>query len=642
MRLTLRTLLAWLDDTLQPAEVREIGKQVAESPYAQELADRIHRVARQRRLSVPSGSGPDGTDANLVASYLDNDLDPATVPDFEKKCLTTDVNLAEVACVHQILSLLGQKVKVPDEAKARMYQLVKGRETLTRANHQNGKRPLAPEPLTAPIPTWEISSEPKRGMAQQFGPAVACLVLIVLASFSAWKSLTTTDRAPVPAPVEVVSATKIQAAPAEQPVNEPTEETEAAKLAGGSKEGGADAAGELAANAAAATKAEPAAPKKPEAADLVPPGVTGITEPKNSILLLYSTEKREWERVTEKTKLNRSDRVLNLSPFRSTLTVGKQRVVLVGETEVNIVSKTPEGIPSVELVHGRLLLDSESQGHLNVLAGSRTIELELAPASVFSVEKWELPINGLPPAANPPFLLACIKGKVDVTLDKKKESIEAGTVAAVEPSGELKRLEDSTLPPWATLSEPSAEEAKVLADFYKLFHPGRPVLADLAAATEESDPAIKTLSIQGLKATGEISLLLPLVNKSGDREVRRNAIVAVRALLARGGDSAVRVKERLGEEFGDTMAADVEKLLRGYPAADTSNRDLLTRLVGWLSAEQESVGVRELAIDNLTRLTGRDDQGYDPDHPAGKGLEAWNQQLRSGELATPAIPRAAK
>ena len=47
MRLTLRTLLAWLDDTLQPAQVREIGSQVAGSPFAQELTDRIHRVTRQ-------------------------------------------------------------------------------------------------------------------------------------------------------------------------------------------------------------------------------------------------------------------------------------------------------------------------------------------------------------------------------------------------------------------------------------------------------------------------------------------------------------------------------------------------------------------------------------------------------------------
>ena len=65
-----------------------------------------------------------------MAGYLDNDLDPDAVAEFEKKCLTSDVNLAEVASVHQILSLLGQKVKVPDEARTRMYQLVKGREAI--------------------------------------------------------------------------------------------------------------------------------------------------------------------------------------------------------------------------------------------------------------------------------------------------------------------------------------------------------------------------------------------------------------------------------------------------------------------------------------------------------------------------------
>src|SRR5262249_40102784 len=82
MRLTLRTLLAWLDDTLQPTQVKEIGSQVAGSPFAQELTERIHRVTRQRRLAVPSSSGPDGVDPNIVASYLDNELDPEEVADY--------------------------------------------------------------------------------------------------------------------------------------------------------------------------------------------------------------------------------------------------------------------------------------------------------------------------------------------------------------------------------------------------------------------------------------------------------------------------------------------------------------------------------------------------------------------------------
>ena len=79
MRLTLRTLLAWLDDMLPNQEVREIGQQVSESSFARELVERIRRVTRQRRLSVPVDDGQEVNDANRVAEYLDNVLSPEQV-----------------------------------------------------------------------------------------------------------------------------------------------------------------------------------------------------------------------------------------------------------------------------------------------------------------------------------------------------------------------------------------------------------------------------------------------------------------------------------------------------------------------------------------------------------------------------------
>ena len=50
-----------------------------------------------------------------------------------------------------------------------------------------------------------------------------------------------------------------------------------------------------------------------------------------------------------------------------------------------------------------------------------------------------------------------------------------------------------------------------------------------------------------------------------------------------------------------------------------------------LSPEEGRLGVRELAIDTLKRLTGHDDQGYDPDHPEGKGFAAWKDLERQGQ-----------
>ena len=129
------------------------------------------------------------TDPNLVAGYVDNDLEPDQVAEYEKKCLTSDVNLAEVACVHQILSLLGQKVQVPAEAKARMYQLVRGRESIPPPR-SDGVNPRPKEPVTRPIQPWVAPEPPRRHWLERFGPIAGCLALIGILSWSAYQSLT--------------------------------------------------------------------------------------------------------------------------------------------------------------------------------------------------------------------------------------------------------------------------------------------------------------------------------------------------------------------------------------------------------------------------------------------------------------------
>jgi hypothetical protein len=126
-RLTLRTLLAYIDDTLGPAETRALGKKVAESDEAKTLVERIKRVTRRRGLATPVSTDPDDetADPNTVAEYLDNALDSATVKHVEETCLESDVHLAEVAACHQILTLvLTKPVRVPPHAHRRMYQLV--------------------------------------------------------------------------------------------------------------------------------------------------------------------------------------------------------------------------------------------------------------------------------------------------------------------------------------------------------------------------------------------------------------------------------------------------------------------------------------------------------------------------------------
>lgn len=133
MRLTLRTLLAYLDDTLPPEEARAIGERVARNDQAKELMEKIRRVTRRRGLSVPSTTGDSAVyaDPNLVAEYLSDALPPDKLADFETLCLESDVHLAEVAGCHQILTLLiSAPMRVPPTATRKMYSLVSGPESI--------------------------------------------------------------------------------------------------------------------------------------------------------------------------------------------------------------------------------------------------------------------------------------------------------------------------------------------------------------------------------------------------------------------------------------------------------------------------------------------------------------------------------
>ena len=147
LRLTLRTLLAYLDDTLEPAQAKDIGQKVAESEFAQETVERIKKVTRRRRLTVPPVEADDySLDPNTIAEYLDNVLPAEQVTELEQAALDQDVRLAEVAACHQILTLvLGEPAKVPPTARRRMYRLVSGPAALRY------RRPTAAAPPVAGV-----------------------------------------------------------------------------------------------------------------------------------------------------------------------------------------------------------------------------------------------------------------------------------------------------------------------------------------------------------------------------------------------------------------------------------------------------------------------------------------------------------
>ena len=631
MRLTLRTLLAWLDDTLEPSQVRDIGKQVAESPFAQELADRIHRVTRQRRLSVPSRSGPEATDPNIVASYLDNDLDADAVAEFEKKCLTSDVNLAEVASVHQILSLLGQKVQVPPEARNRMYQLVRGRETVATKPVET-RRPSAPQPLTQPIAPWIAPEPPKRTWMEQYGLALACALLIMVCIFTAWRSLIVPPATVVGIPPSAESVPSIVAERSQAPVIEISPEPESTKansaVGSGAPEKTTPPTETVAADTSKGAQASMEAKSKAVAA---PSGFSGMAEKSSGILLRYNTDKREWERLTEATPLNRSDRLLCLTPFRASITLGKIRITLVGETEVRILSGSTDAVPALELVQGRFVVRQPAADTLRVVFSNRSVSLGLTSDNTVALERIEPRMYGQPVMRTQPIAICAIQGDLNYTIDNKQDELKDADVVLID-AGQPRIVTPEKLPPWAVQLEPTPYEQQVGGQFLQMFHPGRPILAELVAAVEDERKEIKDMAVHAIKALGDLSLLMPLLSRDDDPAARRFTIDAIRSYMAAGVDAANRVRTQLDREFDDKLGASAQQMLIGYSPEDLAKGDVYQRLVSLMSPDQPKVGIRELALDSLRRITGRDDLGYDPDHPQGKGFDAWNDLLRRNEL----------
>ena len=125
MRLTLRTLLAYRDRVLKPTELEDMHARVQQSAMAGNLLKRIESLANRPTILAPPVEGKGlGADANSIAEYLDDALKGEKVPELERICLESDVQLAELAQCHQLLSsALSTTVDVPPALRERIVAL---------------------------------------------------------------------------------------------------------------------------------------------------------------------------------------------------------------------------------------------------------------------------------------------------------------------------------------------------------------------------------------------------------------------------------------------------------------------------------------------------------------------------------------
>ena len=183
MRLTLRTLLAFMDDILDPIERDQLTNKITQSDYAKGLMERVGQLMRNAHMSAPiPGASNQKIDANHVACYLDNTLAPEQVSSVEKICLESDLHLAETAACHQVLAqVLSETVEIPSETRKRIYELIPDAPEQKKDSRKSGVRDKA-----ILIPEMDIeedltfSSESGRGSWGWMLPTVCVVIMIVL------------------------------------------------------------------------------------------------------------------------------------------------------------------------------------------------------------------------------------------------------------------------------------------------------------------------------------------------------------------------------------------------------------------------------------------------------------------------------
>lgn len=443
MRLTLRTLLAYLDDVLEPGEAREIGQKIQDSPVAAALVSRIREVMRRRRLTAPDIDGPEqGVNPNIVAQYLDNSLTDDLVADMERVCLESDVQLAEVAACHQILTLvLGEPMDVSSLQRDRLLALCPGQPAsqldMTLAPPTRSLRPaeapvafstsngegfedrlpefLKPSPWPSRvipiaaaallIVVWiGMVVSDQQTMRGLFQPAVHGLETPVSGDPVAARDAASPEGQPPGnrvAPAEdasgkpAMTGTPETPAPAVPPRQSEPTEVGATKLAPVLPETAVPAVVEpkpMPPAAARPAAEEPAAPAVAPPSASPPLPVSYVSS--EGILLKEKAADDHWSLVPRQASLEPGDQLAALEPFEALLSIDSDtaRVTLLGDTLTQLMGPTRAARVGFGIHHGRIVLQSGRKedrlpAEIAIAVGQDLWKVELlAPDTVIGIE----------------------------------------------------------------------------------------------------------------------------------------------------------------------------------------------------------------------------------------------------------------
>ncbi len=684
VRLTLRTLLAYLDDTLEPGQAREIGQKLAESPTAQELVARIKQVTRRRRLTTPSVGGPgSGLDANTIAEYLDNELPPDRLAEVEETCLASDVHLAEVAACHQILTLvLGQPALVPPTARERMYALVRGRESVRsrRASATAVGHGATADGAAGQDDTDEalLLGLPLYGQRQWLRWAVplAAACLLVTAGIALWMALSGPPQ-PQPRPTGDGSDRRVAVAPnGDRPKTTPsptesavtptaTTPTEPARSPDTKTEPAAEPKAKP--EVKTPTAPTPAAGAKPQAPPPVQPPSTERRELGRASLvagppsvLLQHAEGKPWVRVRpQRDRVASVDQLVSLPGYRS-------EVRLDSGVYLTLWGSLPEfsGIPVLEsavvlhanpafdldftLDHGRVVLaNHKSAGPARVRARflGEVWDLTLSdPETELSLELIGtcLPYTREPGGGEPmnDVALVALRGHASVRIRYEEYALPAPALFRWDnASGPERQVRALPRPPdWFTGKNPQTPAAKAMTlgldELSKRLAAKENVDVVLAESMHGPDANGRVLSVRSLGAMGDFARLIDALSDERFFDLRLTAIEELHHLLGFGLKNDEKLAVALKQKnYSEGQAQTVLQLLHQFSEQQWADPTTRTAVVEYLN--HDKLAIRQLTHSVLLTLAPEGQKiPYDPagdSRQRERGYEEWKKLVTAAK-----------
>ena len=273
----------------------------------------------------------------------------------------------------------------------------------------------------------------------------------------------------------------------------------------------------------------------------------------------------------------------------------------------------------------RIRLGSDARPHIVTF---------LEPQSVVALEVQRLRVPGTDPevtAAHTVIRTWAVKGLIQLKVENQPAlDIGPGSVHVVldQENGTTASVQE--LPPWfeSQPMKPIDRDASRLLE--PVLNEPLPIASLLDKSVNDRRRELVALAARCLSHIDRFGPLVAALNDPNQRPWWALHFERLQMALSSGQETAVTVRQTLESQRGG-QAAELYRLLWGFSEVDLrSGAD--ARLVGYL--RHESLDFRVLAIENLSRITGKT-LYYDPwdsDRQRRASAQRWDKLQRDGQI----------